>query len=124
MVDIPNDSSTTARVGVDDRVTNTLEVVGDRDWIGVELEAGEGYIFTLDGAEGSGGLPDPFLRFYAPDSSFIDSDDDDGPSLNSKLLHISAQAGLHYLSAGAFADDGAGDYRLGVTQAPELSVSS
>ncbi|MCI5112579.1 MAG: S8 family serine peptidase [Marivita sp.] len=93
-------------------ITGRLETAGDRDWFRVDLVAGSTYEFQLRGADGAQGLSDPFLYLFDASGSLVGSNDDSSQGLDS-LLTFNAQAGgSYFLAAGAFADNGTGDYTL------------
>ncbi|MFP4274952.1 MAG: M10 family metallopeptidase C-terminal domain-containing protein [Paracoccaceae bacterium] len=90
----------------------TLERAGDRDFLRVDLQAGQVYEFRLLGSGGDDGLDDPYLRLHAADGRVLDQNDDHGIGRDARLLVAPRQDGAHYLSAGAYSDAGAGDYVL------------
>lgn len=93
-------------------ITGRLETAGDRDWFRVDLVAGSTYEFQLRGADGAQGLSDPVLYLFDANGSLVGSNDDSSQGLDS-LLTFNAQAGgSYFLAAGAFADNGTGDYTL------------
>lgn len=116
--EVPGDATTTFTVAVGGSVTNTLEVVGDRDWFQVDLVAGQAYVFNLDGTNLNGNsLSDTYLRFYDTDGVTLISENDDANGLFSELSFEATVTGTYYLSAAAFNDQLSGDYILSVTEA-------
>ncbi|MFW8593899.1 M10 family metallopeptidase [Cribrihabitans neustonicus] len=93
---------------------------GDRDWVGITLEAGATYSFTLKGsASGHGSLGDPLLRLHDSSGRELRMDDDSGTGLNSEMTFTAPASGTYYLAAGSFADHSTGSYLLETTrQAP------
>ncbi|MEO0361486.1 MAG: pre-peptidase C-terminal domain-containing protein, partial [Pseudomonadota bacterium] len=112
----PGDATTTESVAVGGSVTGVLEVEGDRDWYRVDLEAGGVYEIALNGTGGAGGLSDPLLRLYDPDSDLVATNDDGGPDLNSLLTVTAGETGTFFVAAGGFADNRAGEYEITVDQ--------
>ena len=119
LADPPADISTTAVVLVGGSVAGTLEAAGDRDWYAVELEAGQTYAFTLDGAGGDP-LSDAYLYLHDANGAVVAFDDDSGTGRNAKFYYTATASGRMYLSAASYDDGGSGDYVLGasVAQAP------
>ena len=114
MVDIPGDTSTAVTITVDGGpITNTLEVAGDRDWIRVNLVAGQAITVTLNGVT----LVDPYLRIHDSTGAIIHENDDinTGVNLNSSLSFAAPTTGVYYIDVGAYNDAGAGDYQVTVT---------
>ena len=134
--DYAADTSTTGTVAVDGTATGWLHAAGDRDWFGVELEAGTTYRIDAKGdgagvtlayaltrsrtSRAYGGtLHDPALVVY--DSAGVQvpgaSDDNSGEGLNARLLFTPATAGTYYLEIKD--PGGIGTYTLGVTEIPQ-----
>lgn len=110
--DVPADDGTRSTVSVPGSVDSRLDVPGDRDWHRASFQAGESYRITLEGV-GADALSDPYLRVFDSTSTQVAFNDDfDG--LNSELVFTASVSDDFYLSAGAFADAGAGDYSLTV----------
>jgi serralysin len=120
--DVPGDGTTGDAVAVGGSYTGTLEVVGDYDWIGVQLVAGQTYRIDLNGS-GAAPVSDTYLRIYAPGSTdratgtLVASDDDDGPGLNSTVTFTATQTGTYYIDAGSYNNASAGDYTVDVDTA-------
>lgn len=114
--DLPSDGSTSAVVAVDGApFEGVLEVAGDRDWIGVELQGGFVYDIALFG-DGASPLADPLLRLFDPQEQLVGFNDDfDG--LNSRIeSFVADRSGTFFISAGSFSDFGAGGYAVEITQ--------
>ncbi|WP_150297394.1 hypothetical protein [Salipiger aestuarii] len=58
--DAPAGIGTPYEIGVGDGFLGELGRTGDRDWVAIELTAGQTYQFTMDGDT----LSDPYLRLY------------------------------------------------------------
>ncbi|NUT01790.1 MAG: matrixin family metalloprotease, partial [Sphingomonas sp.] len=114
MVDIPGDATTTTGITVDGpSVTNTLEVVGDHDWIRINLTAGQAITVALNGVT----LADPYLRIRDASGAIIYENDDisTGVNLNSRLSFAAPSSGVYYIDVGSYNDETAGDYQVTVT---------
>ena len=113
MVDIPNNSSTSATLTVGSNVTNSLEVVGDHDWFRVQLTAGQPITVTLNGLT----LTDPYLRIRDAFGNVLFYNDDisTGVNLNSQISFSAPTAGSYYVDVGAWNDSSAGTYQVSVT---------
>lgn len=106
------------RISVGGVFLGSLEVVGDRDWIAIDLVAGERYNFSLSGAATeTGTLPDPYLRLYDYQGSLLSSNDDGGIGVDAFLPFIASTSGTYYMSAGAYSDAYSGTYTLEVNDA-------
>ena len=120
--DIAGNSRTTASVAVGDSYTGTLERYGDRDWIAVNLDAGETYTIDLEGY-GSSGVHDTYLRVYAPGSSgprsgmlVARNDDADywGGDLSSQVEFTATQTGTYFIDARSYGGWYTGNYQVTV----------
>ena len=89
-----------------------LETIGDRDWFAINVVAGNSYEFTLIGNS----LTDPYLRLFDSKGAIISSNDDDGFSLNSRLVHSPDISETLYLGAGAYVDGLAGTYTISAVE--------
>ena len=100
--DYPADTSTPGVVEVDSTATGWLHYERDRDWFGVELEAGTTYRLDVTGdvARDYGGtLHDPALTVYDPAGVQVPgaSDDNSGEGKNARLEFTPATAGTYYI---------------------------
>jgi len=118
--DIPNDASTPITIKSGESYTGELEVVGDTDWIRVELVAGQRYTFSLDGTGGSA-LSDPLVRLFDASGTEIGSNDDGGPGLNSLMAFTAQTSGTYYVQAGSWDDRYTGTYTLSMEDAAPLT---
>jgi serralysin len=108
-------TATTYDISVGDTFAGNLST-GDRDWIAIDLLAGEINTFNLEGSDsGSGTLSDPYLRLYNSAGEMISSNDDNGDNLNSTMVGSVDISGTYYISAGSYRDRYAGTYELSVT---------
>src|SRR5689334_4264315 len=111
MADIPASTATTTSITVGGTLSNSLETVGDHDWIKVQLTAGQQVSVELDGIS----LADPFLTVRTSTGGILFQDDDDGPGVSSLIAFAAPTTGTYYLDVGASGDSGAGTYKLSVT---------
>ena len=120
--DIPADATTTTDITIGGSVTSDLDVSGDRDWIRVELVAGQTYQFSLDGT-GASPLADPKLDLRDSDGNLLASNDDGGPGLNSLLTFTATTTGTYYLDAHAYSTE-TGTYTLTASESSGGGSSS
>ncbi|GAA4742149.1 hypothetical protein GCM10023264_04090 [Sphingomonas daechungensis] len=122
MVDIPNNNTTTTTIAVGGSVVNTIETVGDHDWIKINLTAGQAITVALNGIT----LGDPFLQIRDQSGNVIYTNDDVnlGVNLNSLLSFQASYTGVYYIDVGAYQDPNnpndpypgsTGDYQVNVT---------
>lgn len=105
-------AGTRGSLAVGSGVRGTIEQSGDRDWFAVGLQAGNRYVFELDGASGGGTLTDPLLRLLSADGAVLAGNDDFGGSADSRIDFTASASGLYYLEAAAAAAGGIGTYRI------------
>jgi subtilisin family serine protease len=105
----PGDSGS---IEVESTATGELEVAGDRDWFSIELEAGKGYKFDLEGDT----LSDTFMRLYNENGQLINYDDDGGSGYNSRINITAENSGTYYIGAGGYGDQATGSYTLSAVE--------
>jgi len=116
VADAPAGPSTPYTINPGDTFLGTLSPAGDRDWVRIDLVAGQAYEIGLYGAGGGGGtLSDPYLRVYDAGGVQRAFDDDGGPGLDSFLSFTASYTGTYYLAAGSYNDLGSGTYTLTVS---------
>lgn len=120
MVDIPNNSTTTAKVSVGGSLTGTIDTGGDHDWIAVQLVAGQKYTITLEGT-GSNPLEDPFVYIRDASGTELAKNDDGNGTRNSRVVFTPETSGTYYIDASAWDDDQGtykytGDYKVSVAK--------
>lgn len=111
--DLPASVATTALIAAGDTVMGQISTIGDRDWIAVDLIAGQTYSFAAV-AVGTSPLNDPYLRLLGPNLTQVGANDDGLPNRNSILEFTAISSGRHYIEVSDF-DSGTGRY--GVTMA-------
>ena len=110
MPDLPATRLTPALVPLGGSYDDRLETAGDRDWIGVDLVAGQSYRLSVAG-RGGAPLDDPEMRLFDPlGGQLAYNDDSDG--LNPALTYTAVQTGRHFIEVAGFGGDGTGDYRV------------
>lgn len=106
------------RIAPGETVSAVIDVVSDRDWYAVRLDAGKPYEISLvsDPAAGADALADPVLRVHDRRGEVLALDDDGGDDENALLAGFAVErTGDYYLSAAAFGDAATGGYRLSVS---------
>ena len=79
--DAPAGTGTGYVMAVGDTFSGELSPSGDRDWVAIQLEAGQAYDIAVTGSpSGDGTLSDPYLRVYDSNGNLV-AEDDDGVSL-------------------------------------------
>ena len=112
--DYDNTTNTSGYIQVGGAAEGALEVSGDRDWLRINLVAGNVYSFAVDGQT----LDDTYLRFYDSNGNLLEENDDYN-GLNSAINNYQAQiTGDYYLGVGAYADAGTGTYVVSASEAP------
>ncbi|MBB1249610.1 PPC domain-containing protein [Rhizobium sp. G21] len=117
------DSETTGRLDPFGNLDGELETAGDRDWVKIELEAGETYVITAEGAaSGDGALSDPNIRLLGADGAVLGQDDDSGVDSDARLVFTATTDGDYYVEVSAAGDTGVGAYEVGVHSQPASFV--
>jgi serralysin len=106
-------TATSYRMSVGDSFKGNLAWIGDRDWVAIELSAGDHYEFGLSGqASGAGTLGDPYLRLYDSSGLLVVDNDDGGVGFDSLLTYTANRSGTYYIAAGSYADRWTGTYTM------------
>ena len=98
------------------------------DAVGIELVAGQTYVFDLSSAPGIGGpAADLILRLHDAAGTLIASNDDGGTSYNARLSYTAATNGTYYLGAALLSpaayEPGAPNYALSAHQSAAATVN-
>ncbi|MCB1335140.1 MAG: pre-peptidase C-terminal domain-containing protein, partial [Roseivivax sp.] len=110
--DYGDTTGTAGLISANSSVTGNLETVGDRDWVGIDVLAGDQFLFTLTGVSNGGGtLADPVLNLYDSNGTLAASNDD-WLGRDSQLNLIFGGSGTYYLEARAYADAYSGTWTL------------
>ncbi|MFE3836319.1 M10 family metallopeptidase C-terminal domain-containing protein [Pseudogemmobacter sonorensis] len=106
-------TSTNARVSVGDRFDGNLSSFNDRDWIAIDLVAGQSYVFTAFGRGGSSsGLTDPVLRVVGPSGQQVAYSDDVYAASGYLLSYFpevgftARTTGTHYIEVSGYSGSG------------------
>lgn len=118
-VDQPADSSTSARLSLDQPTMGELAPAGDADWYRLAVTPGQRYDISLDAAipEGQTQGFDTLLIVHGASGEELARNDDSDESLNSALSYRPSAAGDVFVEARGFLDDAAGAYTLRVAAA-------
>ncbi|MFN3953748.1 MAG: M10 family metallopeptidase, partial [Pararhodobacter sp.] len=116
-VDAPANTSTPYTIQVGDTFRGAINFNGDRDWVRIELQAGQSYDISLAASgAGRGTLPDAYLRVFNSSGTLVAQNDDGGIGFDSRLPSFTASySGFFYLEAAAFGPTQTGTYELSVT---------
>lgn len=106
-VDAAGSTGTIYSMTSGDTFAGLLSTGSDRDWVAIELQAGEIHTFSLSG----GSLSDPYLRLYNSTGELI-AYNDDYNGLDSALVGSVSVSGTYYLSAGSYGNYYSGTYEL------------
>ncbi len=118
------DTGTNASVNVGGTYNGVLEEDRDRDWIAVDLEQGQTYVFTVRGVDNQvSALADPSIVFRDPGGNEIATDDDSGPGLEPYLEYTATETGTFFIQVGP-KDGGIGAYELSVELADDEPTAS
>ena len=101
LADIAASTSTTGTISVGGIVSDTLEVGGDHDWFRVTLTAGQSVTISLFGS-GANPVTDTYLNLRNSAGSIITYNDDNGGTLNSKIVFTATTTGTYYIDCGAW----------------------
>ena len=102
MPTIPNNTSTTATIGLNANVVNEIETVGDRDWFRFEVDEAQFVDVSLEGI-GFDAINDTFLRIYDADGQFLTLNDDIGAgNLSSELTFFAEADALYFIEAAGY----------------------
>lgn len=109
-------TSTTAVMSVGDRFDGSIGSSGtDRDWIRIELTAGESYVFSSWGTGGTAaGINDTVLNLRNASGSLVTTNDDvvSQSNLFSQITYTATSSGTYYLDVGSWSDTEAGSYSV------------
>ncbi len=113
MVDIRGDATTTRAISVGATMTDSLEVLGDHDWVRIELTAGQSISVSLKGLT----LEDPYLRIRDSNGNVVFENDDitSGTNRDSLLAFSATYSGTYYIDVGAWNEGYSGTYELSVS---------
>ena len=112
MPDIAANTNTTSAMDVNTTFSGSLETAGDRDWVRIELAAGQEVRITMGGI-GANELSDPLVRVRDANGAILQINDDAGPNtFDSGLTFEATQAGTYFVEAASFGNSYAGGYLI------------
>jgi serralysin len=131
--DVAGSTATLSSLALNGSVNGSIEVVGDRDWYSITLNAGETYIFRtgstapLSGAAPAAGSVDTLLSLRNSAGTLIQSNDDAGEYGYSAIRFTATTSGTYYLDVGAYSGAGSngaatGGFNLTAFTTPPLTV--
>lgn len=101
---------TAARITLGDTFSGQLEKSGDRDWIAVDLTAGQTVQIDLNGTT----YYDTYLRLYDGNGQLIAENDDFYSGFLSRLMYQPAVSDTYYIESASYLDRSTGYYELAV----------
>lgn len=119
MPDLPADSSTPATIIPGDDLLDVIETAGDRDWIRIDLTAGQVVQIAVTGS-GEGALDDPILSIRDAEGDILGANDDANGTLDPELFFVAPEDGAYFIEVGGYADSqgaSTGGYQLTVNAA-------
>ena len=109
--DAGDDTNTTASMTVGDEFEGLIVAGGDEDWVRIELTAGRDYSFLVLGGEDAV-IFDPALELRDSNGDLIQTDDNDGPGLNSVITFTATSTDTYFLNVRGATPDFGGNYVL------------
>ncbi len=100
-IDAANGAATAYFMGVNDTFDGAISFAGDRDWVAIDLTAGQMYSFSVTGRTGDA-LDDSFLRLRDSDGTVIAINDDGGTDYDAMLNFQAVETGTYFIDVGAF----------------------
>jgi serralysin len=113
IADAPANTSTPYRITVGDTFAGSIGFNGDRDWVGINLVAGQTYTVTLAAVAGVGTLSDAYLRIFNASGS-LRSTTMGAPASIAVLTFVAGYTGTFFLEASGWLGS-VGTYRLSVS---------
>ena len=99
--DAAADASTAYAVQPGDVFYGSRNSYDDRDWIAVDLVAGENYVFSMSAQT----MRDPHLSLFGPNSALVAYSDDidtNGGNYDSEITYTASQTGKYFLQASSY----------------------
>lgn len=95
--------------------TGSIETVGDRDWIRVDLEAGRGYLIDVLGI-GDDPLLDPFAALRTRNGTFLAVNNNSGLDQEAQIVYTATTTDSFYVQVYEAGRDATGDYQVTVEE--------
>lgn len=122
--DAPAGTSTPYSISTGDTFTGTISSASERDWVAVNMVAGQTYTISLSGTDGGGGsLTDPRLYLMNSFGAPVGDNDDGGPGLDSLLTYTATSTGTYYINAGHYGA-GTGTYTVAFDEVAPAPVGT
>ena len=122
--DAPANTSTPYSISIGDTFTGSISSASERDWIEINMVAGQTYTISLAGNDsGSGTLTDPLLYLMNSAGVEIAENDDSGAGYDSLLTYTATSTGTYYINAGHY-DTGTGTYIVTFNEALPPAVGT
>jgi len=120
--DIANNASTTSSITVGGSLSSQLEVVGDHDWVRIDLAAGQKITISLDGIT----VVDPYVYMRDASGTLLAENDDINPGLvrDSELVFTAPTAGTYYIDVAAWEPSPSDAEYPGFTGTYQLNVNA
>ncbi|MEX0282662.1 MAG: M10 family metallopeptidase [Arenibacterium sp.] len=111
--DVPSGIGTPYGINVGQRLNGEISTLGDTDWFGMLLQAGQTYQISLK-ALPFGGLGDAQVFLFDDRGNFLLSDDDSGDNNDALMTFTATRDGVYYTGATGFGKGGStvGTYEL------------
>lgn len=107
-------TATSYRMGVGDTFDGRVGSSGDKDWVRVQVTAGQSLVIDLEG-RGSNELRDPYLEIYDSRGTLIRFNDDGGSGSDAQMRFTATPAGTYYVAASGYGNN-TGDYTLSIQE--------
>ncbi len=114
MSDTPANTNTSVELHIGQTITGEIDFAGDRDWVRMDLAAGE-WVQVIQRGVGADGIADSYLRVYDADGALITGDDELSASNANRDAAITFggnSAGTYFVEAAGSRDRFSGDYSL------------
>jgi len=111
--DFADNASTSGRIEVPGTLQGSIEVADDRDWLALDLTAGQTYDIDIIGHSDQP-LQLPQARLLGPDGSQLAADGNSAGDAVVRIRHTAEASATHYLEVAATGDDATGGYQLRV----------
>ena len=118
--DLPGTAATPVSLGDEDSLNGSIEVLGDIDWVRVEVPAGATATITMT-ASGTGAVIDPLVRLFDANGDFLYNET--GYSATSSSIEVTntgTSTATYFVSAEDYAGNDTGTYVLAV----DMSISA
>ena len=119
--DFGQDAQSAGAISIGQTIDGSLEVIGDRDWLALDLEEGQGIQIDVTGSS----LQDPYLRVYDAAGTVLAFNDDTN-GFNPQVAYTAASTQTIYIEVASWEDRMLGFYQVAVSEAvppgPETSI--